>query len=132
MQNTFTFLVVFTFLLHNAKYAKYYVPNCLKKIENLFLRIWRHIVTYLDMVFEAKHTVPSFWPKKSQKNVFLSVNQTLLKLQKSGVYKTPCSGQNNPCTLVILDPINAELNFLIKFLIEKMCSCLVFPEISFF
>ena len=84
------------------------------------------------MVFEAKHTVPSFWPKKSQKNVFLSVNQTLLKLQKSGLYKTPCSGQNNPCTLVILDPINAELNFLIKFLIEKMCSCLVFPEISFF
>ena len=124
--------MVFTLLIHNAKYAKYYVPNCLKKIEILFLRIWRHIVTYLDMVFEAKHTVPSFWPKKSQKNVFLSVNQTLLKLQKSGVYKTPCSGQNNPCTLVILDPINAELNFLIKFLIEKMCSCLVFPEISFF
>ena len=124
--------MVFTLLIHNAKYAKYYVPNCLTKIEILFLRIWRHIVTYLDMVFEAKHTFPSFWPKKSQKNVFLSVNQTLLKLQKSGVYKTPCSGQNNPCTLVILDPINAELNFLIKFLIEKMCSCLVFPEISFF
>ena len=64
--------------------------------------------------------------------MFLSVNQTLLKLQKSDVYKTLCSGQNNRRTPVILDAIDAELNFLMEFLIEKMCSCIVFSEISFF
>ena len=64
--------------------------------------------------------------------MFLSVNQTLLKLQKSGVYKTPCYDQNNRRTHVILDAINAKLNFLLEFLLEKMCSCIVFSEISFF
>ena len=64
--------------------------------------------------------------------MFLSLNQTLLKLQKSDVYKTPCSGQNTPGTAVILDAIDAGLNFLIEFLIEKMCSCIVFSEIGFF
>ena len=124
--------MVFNFLLHNAKYAEYYVPNCLKKIKIPFLRIWRHVVTYLDMVLSTKHTFPSFWPKKSHKNLFLSVNQTLLILQKSGVYKTPGSGQNNRRTAVILGAIDAKLNFLIEFLIKKMCSCIVFSEISFF
>ena len=124
--------MVFKFLLHNAKYAKYYVPNCLKKIQIPFLRFWRLTVTYSDMVLEAKHAVPSFWLKKSPINMFLSVNQTLLKLQKSGVYKTPCYDHNNRRTHVILDAINAKLNFLVEFLIEKMCSCIVFSEISFF
>ena len=57
--------------------------------------------------------------QKTRKSMFLSLNQTLLKSEESGLWKNRYRGLNNRPTVIILGCTDAKLNFLIKIRIEK-------------
>ena len=88
-------LVAFTHLVNNAKHAIYYVRDCLRKFKIQFLLIWRHISTYFDIILDEKHNFLWLWAKKTRKSMFLSLNQTFLKLEESGLSENSHYGQNN-------------------------------------
>ena len=102
-----------------------------RKRKSLFVYLERYSIAFGNCFRSKIHCFIILAQYITKKHV-LSVNQTFLKSQKSGVYKTPCSRQNNWHMFVIVDAIDVKLNFLIKFLIKKMCLRLVFLEISFF
>ena len=114
------------------KVSIYHVQDCLRKFKIQFLLLWRHILTYFDIILYEKHNFLWLRAKKTWKSIFLSLNQTFLKSEESGLWKKRYRGRNSRPTLFILGCTDAKLNILIKIRIEKMCLHIVFPEISFF
>ena len=125
-------LVVFTLLVHNAKHSIYYVRDCLRKFNIQFLLIWRRILTYFDIILDEKHNFLWLWAKKTRKSMFLSLNQTFLKLEESGLLENLNYGKIIDQSDYILGCMDAKLIFLYKIRLEITYSCIVLPEISFF
>ena len=109
----------------------YYDADCLKKIEILFLLIWILISKYFGIILDKKYKFVQNRPKKMTKKHFFSQNETLLKSTESGLQENVDHRQNNGLKSHILRCMDAKLIFLIKIRLEKMCSRIVFIEISF-